>query len=193
MIAQLDGNIDHSPRDPSLKPGNDGTLRPNNHGPAYVCEYTVPEEILPLTIQDMEIDALGVIYSSEAILDGSKDPESLFINMHESSGLLHSFALRRTIGTITASKEIELDLGDDQDREVSASDPGLSSLSESTKLAILDDLMDGKHHILLEEGPEGDFARASHVLMLPAPELSPDDFELLHAIYDVLRRTTSGS
>lgn len=44
--------------------------------------------------------------------------------------------------------------------------------------------------LLSQEGPEGDFARAVHVIMTArSQEITPDDLALLRTIHDILRNS----
>lgn len=186
-LAQTRGRIDYGPRDDFFEPGSDGTLQPNAHfTKAFMAEYAYPEASLPLTLRGTTYDRIKVAYYTAAILDDRIDPESLFVEIRETSGIKQVFTLRRELGEIITAKAVERDGDEEAEDEMSAD----SGLSDEERQHILREVFEGESYLLREESPAGDYARTAHLLMgTPPVEFSADDLDVLHALYDVVRHT----
>lgn len=166
-IAAKRGVVKYGPLDPSLKPGNDGTLTPDGDQ-ASGFEYVVPTEDLSQTIRGMGIDSIEISSFSSTVFDDAILDATTWVNIREQIGLKKSFALHQDpSGRVTANFYLDADMDNPAKQE---------NLSDEEKEAIINDLFSGDSSWLRIEGPGGDFARAIH-LCLTAPD-EPDDSDM---------------
>lgn len=107
-LAVLHGKIDESPADPSLQPGDDGTIDQTGERKRRF-EYILGHRELPASVRERDVTEVKITYSPSVILEGEPTDEMVSIAMHEYSGSTKTIFLKRKDEQVSADTHIETD------------------------------------------------------------------------------------
>lgn len=173
--AALYGEKNHGPLDPVLDPGRDGSLMPNGE-PAIGFDHVITPENLPQAIRMMGIDQLTIGSFSRTVMGDSIWGARAWVHIHEDSGVtkIITFEKDEQSDRVGAFLDISADSEATPRPEI--------AITDANKNIITDDILRGKHHWLRLDGPEGDYARILHILLIAPYEAYPDDITLVRWI-----------
>lgn len=180
-LAKEHGIVSDAPLDPAMKPGDDGTLKPDGQRAcSYILEVDTKE--LPASLKDQGINRLWIRSYTTQIYDGEVWPARVAIKVHEEIGLSKLFTFLDEEGKITSEN---VGISDDNEETTELSEGLGEDLTEAEQDEILFSVINGEEHWLEAEGPAGDMARMLdfHLKIHEnSPEPEVDEIDLLRMI-----------